>query len=124
MKKNSLITFIVSLVIVTIIVVMEVIMLKEASVLTCVRDGKDEVVFTFDADGLSDMKINGKEVSKGTLLEFSYEAITLSDGYLMSDYSYYDKIREYKNRITKYEEDSYDFSSTCDFDEYDSTGDI
>lgn len=121
MKKNSLITFIISLVVVAIIVVIEVFILKEESILTCVRDGEDEVVFIFDADGLNDMKINGKKVSKGTLLDYKYGTISLSDSYFMNDYSYYDKVREYKNRIAKYEEDSYDFYSVCDFDTYDST---
>ncbi len=114
MKKNSFIAFIISLVIVSIIILLNYIGIKKGSTLTCIRDD-DKIVFMFNENGISKMTKNGKAVSDK---EMSLYNIAMASDFAWNKMSgtYEEIIKKHMSDVVNYEEEHYYFSY-CEFED-------
>ena len=80
--------------------------------LTCTRKDGDVIEISFDKDGISDLKINGKEATAAEKLSYDAEFLNtfFYEAYAVDTAS--DKIKIYKNIVELYEVK--EFEATCE----------
>ena len=115
MKKNSLISMIIAIIIIGILVGINIIGINRNSTLTCIRDNNDKVVYTFDDNGIKNIKINGKEISEVELTEYNLSFASDFSWNEMNNDNYLETVNDHIEDVTYYEEFMLEESSKCDF---------
>ena len=116
MKKNSFISFIIMIFIVGIIVAINCIGIIKNSTLTC-SNNKKEMKFLFTSEGIKNIKINNKQVSREELIK--YKLLFASDfawNNIHETKSYLDKVKMHMKDVDSYFQES-DDDYECNYKE-------
>ena len=117
MKKNSFITFAITLVIVSIIILLNYIGIKNDSTLTCNRGDKSKIIFIFNEAGIVKMTKDGKLVSDQ---EMSLYNVAMSSSFAWNKMSgtyseIVKRVKRHMSDVAEYEKYMYD--SYCNFEQ-------